>query len=63
MKRRLILRAEALTDLELEGVTGGEQLTPQCASTPIKTCVIVTTRTTAPIECVVSWPCAEITGT
>ena len=55
--RRLVLRTETLTDLELAGLTGGEQLTPQCASTPLDLCI----PTTPIIQCVISWPCAELT--
>ena len=59
--RRLALRADLLTDLsadQLRDLAGGEQLTPQCATTPLDLCA----PTTPVIQCIVSWPCAEITG-
>ena len=56
--KKLALRTEGLTDLtteELGGLAGAAEveLTPQCASTPIKTCL----PTMDPIHCIVSYPC------
>ena len=56
--RKLTLRTEALTDLELSRLAAGEQLTPQCATTPLDLCA----PTTPIIQCIVSWPCAEVTS-